>query len=253
MYLVAVSGMSPSVDENARLLATALGKTAYETRSRASVPHGGPTIVATFGALAPAEAVATTLRAAGLRVLMDTPEGLAGRWQSTVGRSVAFVGDEVIVEDRLANAHRIPAGRVDLILAGVGLWEQSHEETQTARKFSAGRAIVSGGLMLTKKQTTTTVSTTKGGDRYLGVYVGPRCYLLTETELQYTGLGDLMQASRAANFITVNREIRARNPAAIYDDRLQTRPGQLQLLGPSFSPEAYGELAAAVLANTLIG
>ncbi len=250
MFLIAVSGLDGPEEELARTLAAALGKTPYEMRSRARAPRGGPTVVGTYGDGDAAEAVAAKLRAAGLSVIIDTPEAVTGAWERIVGRRIELDGG-VALEDRAGVRYEVPPGDVQVLLSGVGHWTETRTETQTTRQFSAGRAILSGGLMVTRKTTTERVTTAQGGDRFLVVYLARRCYLLRETEMQYTGLGDLMEASRTANFLVVQRELLARCTAAVHDDRLLTRAGQLQVLGPAFPPEDHVELAAALVARTL--
>lgn len=254
MHFVAVHGMTGPIDALARSLATVLGKTAYEMRSRASAPHGGPTIVGTYSTLDAARTVADALDAAGFQTLVETPDAARGEWRSVFGRKVELgdAGQDLVFEDRAGDRHSVAPATVQLLLAGVGHWTETQTDVQKGRKFSAGRAVLSGGLMLTRKTVTKQTTTQKGGDRYLGVYAAGRCFLLYETQLQYGSLGALMQPSRALNFKVVERELRARCEGAAFDNRLLTRVGQTQVLGPAFQPESHGDLAAALVARTLI-
>jgi hypothetical protein len=59
------------------------------------------------------------------------------------------------------------------------------------------------------------------------------------------------QPTAAANFSRLVERLREQAPNAGYDDRLNTRAGQLQLLGERLTPEAHLEIAALLLARTL--
>ncbi len=72
-----------------------------------------------------------------------------------------------------------------------------------------------------------------------------------ESELLYRSLGGVLHPSRAANFAQVVSEVRRRCPQAVYDERLASRPGQAQLLGPSLAPAQHLDVAISVLAGAL--
>jgi hypothetical protein len=64
-------------------------------------------------------------------------------------------------------------------------------------------------------------------------------------------LGAALQQTRQANFSYLLEELRRHRADARYDDRLLTRAGQVQLLGPSLSPEQYLDIATSLLAKLL--
>ena len=72
-----------------------------------------------------------------------------------------------------------------------------------------------------------------------------------EDRLQYRSLGKALLPSRHANFAQVVAELRRRCPAAAYDERLATRAGQAQLLGPTLSTDDHLDVAISVLAAAL--
>jgi hypothetical protein len=71
--------------------------------------------------------------------------------------------------------------------------------------------------------------------------------VLRQADIDYTALGDKRQPSRVANFNWICAELRRRCTAVDWDDRLQTRPGLAQVLGPAFDPESYLNLAITLV------
>ena len=249
-YIVVVGNMSGPVEVLARALAEATGRTPYEMRMRASVPHGGPTIIGTYGTLEMATKVADRLRTANLTVWVNTPQAFVKRWRYRVARYIEL-SDSITIEDRGGVRTTIPTTRVMAVISGMGHWTETHLETKTTRKLNVKRAMV--GLVSFSKVTTTHQKTTKGGNRFLAIYTGSDCVLFKEEELLYDRLGSLMQPSRTANFMVIKREIERRLSHAKFDDRLLTRAGQTQILGGSvFTPEEDGDLAAALVVQSLI-
>jgi hypothetical protein len=140
---------------------------------------------------------------------------------------------------------------VRLLLRATGIFSETTTTTVESRQFSAGRALVSGGLVLTKGKTTTTKETEEAWEGWLVVYphAGP-AIVFREAGTLWDGLGAALQPTRLANFTQLCTLLRARCPAAPFDDRLMRRAGQVQLLGPGFAPESSLDLALAVLAAT---
>ena len=95
----------------------------------------------------------------------------------------------------------------------------------TKRKFSAGRAMLSGGLVVTKKETKTASSRAYDKHEVLYIYQGggKTPWLLRDSGTRYEGLGDRMAATERANFLTVIDILRRGASHAVYDETLVGR------------------------------
>jgi hypothetical protein len=82
---------------------------------------------------------------------------------------------------------------------------------------------------------------------------GAPVLVLGERQLQYDGLRLERQAIAVANFARLVARLRERAPQACYDERLNARVAQLQVLGERLTPEAHLEVATALLARVLQG
>ena len=141
---------------------------------------------------------------------------------------------------------------VTLILRGTRITQTTSTETEKSTKFAPGVAIMSGGLKMTKSVTVTSTTSTDVRDGFFHLYVAnlpPIAFL--ESGVLYDSLGPALQPTRTANFARLLGELRQRCTAALFDDRLLTRPGQIRLLGPLFTPEAHLDIAISVLARSL--
>lgn len=250
MHIVAVYRLNGTAEQLARELAVALGTTPYEARSRVIVPGGGPAVVANFATAASAKDCADRLKTAGFVTLITQPEQLETDQNRQLVRQLQFASDhlQIVTHDgRLS----LPYSEVKLLLRGAGIINRVEIETKTEKKFALGRAVASSGLLMRK--TVKTVSETINQERqpFCHIYApGQQPLVLRQAELDYTTLGANRQLSRDANFNWICAELRRCCPDAAWDDRLQTRPGIVQLLGPTLSPECNLDLAITLIAKS---
>lgn len=251
MFAIVLHHMPPVDDTSARALAAALESAPVEARGRLSVPGGGPAIAARRADRVAAEALVARLSAAGFRAFTldaDRVQTDAGR---TVVRRFTFDASALEVETRAGDRRRVLYADFRFLARATGISSETTSKTVEGRQFSAGRALVSGGLMLTKAKSTTTSETQETWEGWLLVYVseGP-ALVFRESGTLWDGLGTALQPTRQANFIQLCTLLRARNSTAPFDDRLMRRAGQSQLLGPGLDPESNLDLALAVLVAT---
>ncbi len=250
MHVVAVHRLQGSPDQLARDLATVLGITPYEARSRVIAPNGGPAVVASFASAEPAATCAARLRDAGFFPLVVSDQEMENDSNRSLVRQLQFAPGGLHLALRDGGNLSIPYAEVTLLLRGAGIVTSTAVETRTEKKFDLGRAVVSGGLVMRKKTTTVTEHTTHERQPFCHLYLpGRPPVVLRQNEMDYSALGADRQLSREANFNWICAELRRRCPAAILDDRLQTRPGLAQLLGPALDPERYLDLAITLLAR----
>lgn len=252
MYIVAIDNLGEDREVLARALSVALGTTVYDALVRVRVPGKGPFIVAVYNEKNIAFERADKLGAAGFRSLVLGQDEVETDEMRTIVRRFLFSESELEIEARTGDPVRIKFALIDIIIRGTRIAHTTETETVKGRKFDAGRAVLSGGLMTTKSVKITQQSTTELREGFIQVYSGNRHPLVfLESALLYDSLGAAIQPTRAANFACVLAELKRRCPGAVYDDRLLTRAGQSQLLGPMFDPEKNLNLAVSLLLRSL--
>lgn len=249
MHVVAIHRLQGPADQLAQQLAAVLGCTPYEARSRVIAPQGGPAVVGAFADRTAAADCAARLAAAGFAPLV-LDAAAAVEEERFVAYQVVFEPTGLTATTRGGPTATWPYREVTLLLRATAFSSTTQSETTREKKFSAGRALLSGGLVMNKTVKTVNETTTQHRYPFLQVYAPSRPPLVLNPEqMDFSTLGDARQLSREANFGWICAELRRRCPGARWDDRLQARPGQAQLLGPALSPELHLELAMALLAR----
>lgn len=250
MEVVAIYQLHGSSEELAQRLASALGITAYEARSRVGIPGGGPAVVASFAATTQAEECVKRLNAAGFKTIILKPAQMETDADRLLIRHIQFCSHSLQLVTHDGQQLEIPYDEITLLLRGAGIISQIEVEKSTQKKFSPGRALVSGGLVMRKKVTTLTTNTKDERQPFCHVYAPDHPpIVLRQTDMDYSALGEKRQLSRDANFNWICAELRRRCTAAQWDERLQTRPGLAQILGSAFDPERYLDLAITLIAR----
>jgi len=250
VYVLAIHFAPGAGEALAEPLAEALGCTLYEARARVGDPQGGPAIVAHYGEIEPAWACAGRLRANGLAPILITPEDVESNAVRFQVRSFTLGGQTLTVVSRRGETAEVPYRELDLFLRGTRLEERTEVKTTEQRKFSAGRAILSGGLMLTKKTRTVEQVTTEDRDDFVQLYGDGRPPLVFHASgLNYQSLGTALQPSVAANFAQLIARLRQGAPQARYDERLANRAGRARILGPL--KDRHLDVAVSLLARVL--
>lgn len=232
-------------------LAEALGGTLYEARARLGDPEGGPAVVATYGEIEPAWACTGRLRANGFAPILITPEEVESNASRFVVRSFTLQGEGIAAVSRRGETTEIAFREIDLFLKGTRIDERTEVKTTEQRKFSAGRALLSGGLMLTKKTRKVEQVTTEERDDFFQLYSdGSPPVVFHASGLNYQPLGPPLQPSVAANFARLVEILRQGAPQARYDERLANRAGRARILGPSLK-DRHLDVAVSLLARVL--
>jgi len=252
MHIVALQFDKDAGDALAVRLAAVLGRTLLEARGRVSEPEGGPSVLATFAESGPAEELAEELRSRGFDALVLPSAAVETEEQRLVVRSFELGPGSLTALPRRGGAVEVPWRDVRLLLRGVVRVQHKRTQMVEQRKLSLGRAVITGGLMVTKtvKSTKHEIRTENEGFLQLYPASGPPL-AFRQTALNFAGLGRL-EPSVAANFARLVAVLRQGSPQAVYDERLATLPGQARLLGPSLPPERHLDLAVTLLARTLL-
>jgi hypothetical protein len=167
-------------------------------------------------------------------------------------RTFRFNGHTLHAESRQKETLAVDYQKIFLIIRGMGTKQETSTETTKERKFDLGKAVLSGGLTISKTVKTTEQKITEEREGFLFVYAeGVLPLVFREGALDYSSLGPALQPSRTANFTALLAELRRRSSQARFDDRLTTRAGQVQLLGSSLDVQRYIGVAIELLVRVL--
>ena len=205
MHLVASIRPASDLEAAVEALVASAAMTKAEARMRLA-----PEPPALLVRLPPEDAVrvVTELGRAGLPALAldeDVPSD-SERFQV---RSFAFEAGSGQFTSRTGETLAVPWDDVRLVLRGVRTSRTTTEHTETRQKLAPGRAVLTGGLVFTKKTTSTADEALR---RIVGAYDDPL--------VRASGLGPLLQPARTANLGVLTQELRRRAPRAFHDDRL---------------------------------
>jgi hypothetical protein len=257
VFAVAITQLVSSIEDEAKGLAADLGITPYD--ARLVLNAGLPAIVLTTPQRDRAAALMTKIEGRGNGVMVVDSDTVVASGDMIALRRFRFEPNAITTDDR--PDLRLPHEDVFAILRASHrqLIETRTESTTT--KFSAGRAILSGGMMMNTK--VKTESTSKLEEREQVLYLfrrsGETPWILRETSTNYAGLGSALGPSRAVNFGATMRMLRAQMPMAAYDERLvsakrigekvSTRGTTESGKSTSASSEAGVDLLAHILAH----
>ncbi len=221
MHVVAIVELATSVDAEAAALAADLRATAYDVRLL--LAGGTPAVVRSTPAEAGAAEVVAKLRARGHdAVAVDTAAVVASATMTSM-RRFRLERDGISLDDRPGVT--LPYDDIATLVSAVHR-RRSDTSTETReRKFDPARAIMSGGVLLSKTTRTATRTATEDreGVLYLFRRSGGAPWLLRERGTSWAGHGEPLAPSESENFRAAVAALRARAPRAVYDDRLVSR------------------------------
>lgn len=251
MFVVAIHSWNKATPDLVQSLADALGLLIFEARQR--MIGGGPAVVANFADPRQADELARTLTRCGIAALVVDATKESLRIDSFTVRRFVLDEQSVQIETVRGTGATISYGEIDLLLAGTSIIGSTGTRTVTERKLSLGKTMLAGGIPIFKKVETQEEVTSEERGKVLYLYAGDRPpAVFTQNGMTYDGFGAAMKLSRELNFSFLLSQLRLRCPTVVFDDRLLHRAGQVRLLGPSHSPETSLDLAAEILARSLL-
>ncbi|MDD2540026.1 MAG: hypothetical protein PHH28_03155 [Desulfuromonadaceae bacterium] len=251
MHVVAINRWKEETPELVQALAGVLGITAFEARQR--MIGAGPAVAASFADRERARTVAKKLEQDGFATLIIDAMAVRSRAGDFIIRRFQFNKMSILIETGDGQQKEIPYEEIDLLLQGTSIAGTSELKTVTERKLSIGKTLLSGGIPMTSKVERQEEITTEERGKVLYLYADTQSpVIFRQNGVTYDGLGAAMKLSRELNFTYLISELRRLCPAADYDDRLLTRAGQTRLLGPTLNPETNLDLAAEILAQSLL-
>lgn len=255
LVITALPSGSPSLDDAAaRQVAAAVGLSPAEVRMRlagrlprALLSRGG-------GAREWGDATAA-LRAAGFATLTCDPGAAPSDAERVVGRRVEMTGagpgggDRLLVWDGADACHAVRRGDVTLIQSGARITIDRRQVTTEKQRLDPGRAILSGGLILTRKVTSSSTLTSETREPFLLLHrADDSDVILYERRLDYRFLGADMQPSSHANFQRLTARVRGFCPGVAFDERV-AQPGFVAGLPPTSADPTDLSLYLVALAH----
>jgi len=221
VHVVAIAALATSIDAEAPALASDLGLTAYETRLL--LAGGMPAIVRKAPDGAAAVGLAAKLEARGHVVVVCDESDVVPSTAMISMRRLRLGSTGVSVDDR--GGATLP---FDDVLAFIAARHRHRTETSVAtreRKFSASRALISGGLVTTATVRSEAQSATDRREHLLYIFRrgGGTPWILRETGSDWSGLERPLAPTSLENFKLAVGVLRERAPAGVYDDRLLSR------------------------------
>ena len=177
--------------------------------------------------------IAAALEAEGFVAFAAEPSEVPTDRQRVVARDLAWIDSGFRAIEGNGEVHDCPAVAVSAILRGIRLVEASETIHTTERKLALGKALLTGGLALTKKVETTSQRTTTEKEPFLLVQRGDGRpdILIRERRFNYRCLGPALQPAAHLNFAALLARLRALAPGAPFDERMAL-PGFLAGLPP---------------------
>ncbi len=251
MYLVAIHHWQQEEAGITGTIAAALNILAFEARQK--IAGGGPVTIANFADQNQATELATKLIQEGVPALVIDTLLVRGNSRRQHTCSFEFGTETLQVETSSGEPLKIGYQTIDLLLiATCNAGQIQTSETTTQRKFSLGKTLLAGGIPMTKKVKSTETTISEERDKTLWLYTSTgETLVFTRNMMDYSGLGEVRQMTCDLNFNYLLKELQRLAPQAHYNDRLLTRVGQVQTLGPVLNPESDLDLAFEILSQSL--
>lgn len=252
MHIVAIHSLNEDKEILAKVLAAAIGATIYEAFARLRAPGSGPITVAIFAEKERAIGLLEKLQTTGFKASVLTAGEIEMEGRAFIVRRFSLGERDLGLTAEKGDSVSIPFQEIDLILRGTAIIRDVTTETVKNRSVSPRRAVLSGGIMITKTTKDVREVITEERQGFVNLYARDGSTLVfRENTLVYDSLGSALRPSRALNFTYLISELRRRCPDALYDERLLSRAGQVALLGPSLNPEEHLIVATALLRKVL--
>jgi hypothetical protein len=226
----------PDSDNLFKEVAHATGLSPADVRLRLSGPL--PRVLAVESDAERARAMSAALEVLGFVTVVCDPRAAPGDDDRLVARTLDFGPGGLTVGNDLVGDEQLSATSLALIQKGVRIATTTEVSKKSERRIDLTRAVLTGGLILTKKVETQSTKTTTSQDRFVLLHRndGGRDLILYERRIDYRFLGSELVPSSAVNFDRMVARLRGWAPRAPYDDRV-ARPGFISgLLATSAPP-----------------
>jgi hypothetical protein len=178
-----------------------------------------------------ARETAATLEQLGFGVVTCDPRTVPADDERLVARSLGITQAHIEATDAHGDTEELTPAAVLLIQVGARVVTTIEKSEKSERRLALGRALLSGGLLLTKKVKTEIVRTTTAEDPFVLLHRsdGGRDVMIYERRIDYRCLAGERGPSSHGNFQRLIARLRAHFPRAAFDDRV-LRPGLVSRL-----------------------
>jgi hypothetical protein len=252
VHVVAIHRLQGNEELLARELAALLGKTVAESRGRVRVAGTGPAVVGTFAHEDAAAAVKAELASHGFDILELSDERVeAASHHLAVDRVDLAPAAAILKVGR--DICELPYAEVEIILSGSAAFLERVSVATRQRAFRSGFVMMTvGPLLMAAKVTHHKVVRQERFERLL--LVQPKgdhpAFVFREESITFGDIGVPLVAASAGNLAAVSSQLRERCRTARYDDRLENRMVQRQILG-TLDPHRHLDIAIALLIGDL--
>jgi hypothetical protein len=204
--------------------ARATGLAPADVRSRLAGPL--PRVLLTEPDPERARSFASALEILGFAVLICDSRAAPRDDDRLLARRLEWVGGDHLCVNTSNEREEVPGSSLILIQKGFRIETSTDVTKKSERRLDLTRALLTGGLLLTKKVETksTKTATTRHAFLLLHRADGGRDVMIYEHQIDYRFLGTDLQPSRTANFDRLVARFRSWAPRVAYDDRVG-RPG----------------------------
>ncbi len=230
-HLVAITRWGHPPEQALATLAPLLGLTAYDLRLRIMAPL--PVVLE--GSLSPesGRALSERLRSLGHEALVADREQIPASVDMFQPRDFSFgPGMLTLVANPNAPGVILAGAEITALIKATQAVDVVSEGQIKTKKFSAGRAIATGGLVRKKKVNKQVSSQQEDRESVLYLFSrsDPKAIYFKESALHYAGLGERKKPTRSENFAIFIELLRGQAPEALYDESLWVRRRQSQLV-----------------------
>lgn len=248
MYIVAVTRWGKPFDREISDLSEITGIHPYDLRLRLSGTL--PVVVAGFSDADKARHLLMTLKERTHGAIAIDLDKVPEPDKMITPKTFEIEDTSIKVTDPARGTEAIAYEHVLALIHAQQEIETRVTSVNESRKFSAGRAVLTGGLVVTKKSTKETREIKNAYERVVYLFRKP-CILacvLRQNRLLYSGLGDRIRHSSVENFSRLVASLRERASEALYDDRLlkRWRPMNLEQVSMSYSTSEKWQSRASV-------
>jgi len=247
VFVVAICELKTRPEIEAQALARDLGGTAYEHQMH--LVGGLPATVLTTIDRELAERTLAAVRRRGHGAVACDASAVVPSEHMVDLRRFRLEHDAVLAEG--PRPQRLPASDVLALLRATHRTDMESREQVKGKQLSMGRALVTGGLVMSKSVKNEQRSRTSDVQQVLYIFraSGETPWLLRERGTHFGTLGSAMGPSSMQNFVTTIGRLRELAPAAAYDERLlalRRAPGPPVKSG-SFGVESVSTSSASAL------
>jgi len=218
VFVVAVVSLGSPLDSEIPAFATELALAPYDVRQRFAA--GFPSVIWGGTDRARAQELLARMRARGHAAIACDTSAVV-----TSDRMVSMRDFQLVDSGVAADASTtLPFDDVRCFLRAVQRRTIETTKSETTRKFNAGIALATGGMVVRRSESKETVQRSEEREQVLYAFrkSGATPWILRETTTRYGALGAALAPATLQNFLATIRLFRERAPKVPYDERLLT-------------------------------